>query len=129
MKTILLIILFVSTVHSSWGQKVYTSPFSVHQTTQIVERIPRTITITDSQITIESIINKRMTDIQIMIIQTKEVSYENNIKSDVYQCTSPDGMYPSTVIIEENPGHITVLQPSLNEGQMEEYRLMLEIYN
>ena len=128
MKTILLIILFVSTFHS-WGQKVYTSPFSVHQTTQIVERIPRIITITDLQITIESIINERMTDIQIMIIRTREVSYENNTKSDVYQCTSPDGVYPSTVFIEENPGYITVIQPSLNEDQLEEYRLMLEIYN
>jgi hypothetical protein len=128
MKTILLIILFSSTFHF-WGQKVYTSPFSVHQTTQIVEKIPRTIIITDSQITIESIINERMTDIQIMIIRTKEVSYDNNTKSDVYQCTSPDGVYPSTVIIEENPGYITVIQPSLIADQMEEYRLMLEIYN
>ncbi len=128
MKTILLIILFVFTFNS-WGQKVYKSPYSIHQPTQTVENFPRTITITDAQITIESIVNERMTDIQIMIIRTKEVSYDNNTKSDVYQCTSPDGVYPSTVIIEENPGYITVIQPSQNEDQLEEYRLMLEIYN
>jgi len=66
---------------------------------------------------------------QILIIRTKEVSYDNDTKSVVYQCTSPDGVHPSTVIIEENPGYITVIQPSLNDNQMEEYRLMLEIYN
>mgnify|MGYP006896891364 CR=1 FL=1 len=98
MKTILLIILFVSTFNS-WGQKVYKSPYSIHQPTQTVENFPRTITITDAQITIESIVNERMTDIQIMIIRTKEVSYDNNTKSDVYQCTYPDVMQPSRVIL------------------------------
>ncbi len=128
MKTILLIILFVFTFNS-WGQKVYKSPYSIHHPTQIVENIPRTITITDTQITIESIVNERMIDNQIMIIQTKEVSYNNNTKSDVYHCTSMDGVFPSVVIIEENPGYITVIQPSSKEDQPEEYRLMLEIYN
>jgi hypothetical protein len=33
------------------------------------------------------------------------------------------------MIITQNPGYITVIQPSLNDNQMEEYRLMLEIYN
>ncbi len=128
MKTIFLIILLVSTFNS-WGQKVYKSPYSIHQPTQIVENIPRTITITDTQITIESIVNERMTDSQIMIIRNKDVSYDNNTKSDVYHCSSIDGVFPSVVIIEENPGYITVIQPSPKEDQLEEYRLMLEIYN
>ncbi len=128
MKTIISIILFVFTFNS-WGQKVYKSPYSIHHPTQIVENIPRTITISETQITIESMVNERMTDKQIMIIRTKEVSYDNNTKSDVYHCSSIDGVFPSVVIIEENPGFITVIQPSLKDDQLEEYRLILEIYN
>lgn len=128
MKTIFLIILFVSSFNS-WGQKIYKSPYSIHQPTQIVENIQRTITISDTQITIESLVNERMTDNQIMIIRTKEVSYVNNKKSDVFHCTSIDGVFPSVVIIEENPEYITVIQPSQKKDELEEYRLMLEIYN
>jgi len=65
-----------------------------------------------------------------MVIQSKVKNRDDYISFTIYQCTSEDGVYPSVVIIEENPSFITVIQPRrFNPVDAEEFRLVLEQYN
>jgi len=85
----------------SWGQQILYSPYSIYVPTGTIETISRVIKIDYNQIRIESDAGKGLTDIQIMIIQSKEINSSDYINSTVYNCTSEDGKYPTVVIIEE----------------------------
>lgn len=112
-----------------WCQEVYNSSHSLHVPTGIVEQIPRVITVGEKQIQIESEAGIDLVDVQTLVIISEELNFDDFTSFRVYQCTSEDGIYPSLVIIEENPTYISVKQPSRLTGEEEEYRLYLEIHN
>jgi len=113
----------------SWGQQTYYSPYSIHLPTETIEKIPRVIKISEEMIRIESDAGNGLTDIQIMVVQSKELNIDDYTSFTYYQCTSEDGVFPSVVIIEENPSFIDVIQPSKTQGQEDVFRLVLEQYN
>lgn len=116
--------------YNCWGQQIFYSPYSIHIPTGTTETISRVIKIDNNQIRIESDAVNDLTDIQILVIQSKVINRDDYISFTIYQCTSEDGVYPSVVIIEENPSFITVIQPrSINPLDGEEFRLVLEQYN
>lgn len=80
-------------------------------------------------IRIESDAGNGLTDIQIMVIQSTEKNIDHFTSFTFYHCTSEDGVFPSLVIIEENPFFIDVIQPSKIQGQEEVFRLVLDQYN
>lgn len=123
-------ILFVFVCSFSWGQQILYSPYSIYVPTGTIETISRIIKIDENQIRIESDSGNDLTDVQIIVIQSKEINSSDYINFTVYYCISEDGEYPKPVIIEEYPSFITVIQPMrINPEDGEEYRLVLEQYN
>lgn len=122
-----IILIFLSNL--GFTQEVYKSSHSLHVPTGIVENISRVITVGEKQIQIESDAGNDLIDVQTMVILSKELNYDDFTSFKVYQCTSEDGIYPSLVIIEENPVYISVVQPNRISGEEEVYRLFLEVHN
>lgn len=124
---IIIIVFLISDL--GWTQEVYISPYSLHVPTGIVEHIPRVINLSEKLIQIESEAGNDLIDVQTMVILSKKVNYDDFTSYRIYECSSEDGLYPSLVIIEENPAYIRVIQPSRFTGEEEEYRLFLEVNN
>ena len=122
-------IIFILLSNLGFSQEVFRSSHSLHVPSGIVEHIPRVITVGKKQILIESEAGNDLVDVQTMVILSEELNYDDFTSFKVYQCTSEDGIYPSLVIIEENPAYISVIQPSRFTGEEEEYRLILEVDN
>ena len=122
-----IIIFLILYCHIGFAQDVFHSPYSLHVPTGIVEHIPRIIKISEKYIQIESEAGNDMIDVQRMVILSRELNYDDYTSFHVYQCTSEDGIYPSLVIIEENPEYISVIQPNRFSWEEEEYRLFLHV--
>lgn len=125
MKTTVIIILFLC-FQNLVGQGIYTSPFSEHFPSGIVETLERRIIINEDNITIETTIDDSYVDIQTLLIESFELNKSDLGNFRVYLCTSPDGKFPYKVIIPKDPEYILIYQPSrLIPNEIETYRLLL----
>ena len=126
MKTTIVIILFLC-FHNSVGQEIYTSPFSEHFPSGIVETFDRKIIVNEDSFTIETVIDESATDIQLLLIKSFELNQTDPANYRVYHCSSQDGKFPYKVVIPKDPEYILIIQPSrLIPGELEGYRLLLD---
>ncbi len=126
---LILIITFSIFTSVTWGQELYHSPYSIHRNSGIIEKISRDIEIKGDTIRIESNAGNGIIDIQTMVIFFKEETYDDYTSFRIYHCVSEDGWFPTTIIIEEKPTYITLIQPHLSFERQDEFRLVLEQYN
>lgn len=121
--TILLFLCFQNLV----GQEIYTSPFSEHFPSGIVETFERRIIINEDNITIETAIDYSSVDVQTLLIASFELNKNDPENFRVYLCTSQDGKFPYKVILPKDPEYILIIQPSrLIPGELDGYRLLLD---
>lgn len=120
----LILAIFLQTAVS---QEIYTSPFSEHFSSRIVETFERRIIINEDNITIKTAIDDSSVDVQTLLIESFELNKNDPENFRVYLCTSQDGKFPYKVIIPKDPEYILIYQPSrLIPGEMEAYRLLLD---
>ena len=92
----------------------------------MIENIKRDIKISGDTITIESDAGNGLSDIQTMVIFLREKTYDDYTSFTIYHCVSEDGWFPTTIIIEEKPTYITLIQPDLSFEREDRFRLILE---
>lgn len=126
MKSLLIISTFFLTF-LGFGQETYFSPLTENLKTGEVERINRTITIQQNAIIIKTDTDDGY-DIQTLKILEKEIEKETKPSTAIYDCTSPDGVYPTTILIPQKSiiSEILVIQPSLIEDSDENFRFHIE---
>ena len=125
MKNIILIIFFLSL--NAFGQEVYFSPLTENLQTGQKELINRTITIDAGSIIIRTE-TKEGIDIQGLKILERKLNRETNPPILIYDCTSPDGVYPTLIFIPQRKiiTEILAIQPSLVDGSDEHFRFYIE---
>ena len=127
MKTIFSILLLILSYNVT-GQEIYYSPLTEHLKTGQKELINRTITIDKDVITIKTAISEGY-DIQTLKIVEKQLNNDTNPPLLIYDCTSPDGIYPTILFIPQREiiSEILIIQPSfLIEGEQEHFSFHLE---
>lgn len=126
MKSLFIIITFFLT-YSAFGQETYFSPLTENLKTGEKEIINRTITIQQSAIIIKTDTDNGY-DIQTLKILEKEIENDTNPSTAIYDCTSPDGVYPTTILIPQKSiiSEILVIQPSLVSDTDEHFRFHIE---
>lgn len=126
MKIILSILIFILSFNVS-GQEIYFSPLTEHLKTGHKELINRTIQIDKGSIIIKTEIPEGY-DIQTLKILMKKLNSETNPPILIYDCTSPDGIYPTLLFIPQREliSEILIIQPSLLDGTDEHLRFHLE---
>ncbi|WP_423819199.1 hypothetical protein V5739_00380 [Salinimicrobium sp. TIG7-5_MAKvit] len=126
MKNILLILFYL---HTSiiLGQEVYFSPMTEYLQTGQKEIINRTISIGEGTIIIKTETDSGY-DIQSLKILEKKVKPETIPPIIIYDCTSPDGFYPTLLFVPQRKevSEILVIQPSLVTGLDEHFRFYIE---
>ena len=126
MKSLITFLLILISYNAS-GQEVYFSPLTEHLKTSQKELINRTITIDKDLITIKTEIPEGY-DIQTLKILEKKLNSETNPPILIYDCTSPDGVYPTLLFIPQREiiSEILIIQPSLIDGTDEHFSFHLE---
>ena len=101
-----------------------------HLKTGVREVIDRTITIDKDLITIKTAIPEGY-DIQTLKIVEKHLNNETIPPIVIYDCTSPDGVYPTLLFIPQREiiSEILIIQPSLIDGKEEQFSFHLETRN
>ena len=91
------------------------------------EIINRTITIGKETIIIKTQTSDGL-DIQTLKILEKKVNQETIPPIVIYDCTSPDGAYPTLLFIpqREKITEILIIQPSIVDGRDEHFRFYIE---
>lgn len=126
MKISVILIIFLC-FHNPVAQEIYTSPFSEHFPSGIVETFERRIIIKEDNIIIETAIDDSTVDVQTLLIASYELSKNDFENYRIYLCTSQDGKFPYKVIIPKGAEYILIYQPSrLIPGEMEAYRLLMD---
>lgn len=123
--SILIISFFISSLCS--GQEIYFSPLTENLQTGNKESVNRTITIGQGQIIIKTEMNVGY-DIQELKILEKKLNQETSPPILIYDCTSPDGVYPTLIFIPQRKiiTEILAIQPSLVDGSDEHFRFHIE---
>lgn len=126
MKNIILIIFLFSL--NAIGQEVYFSPLTENLQTGQKELINRTITIDAGSIIIKTEAEEGV-DIQVLKILERKFNRDTNPPILIYDCTSPDGIYPTIILIPQRKitAEILAIQPSLIDGLDEQFRFHIEI--
>ena len=109
------------------GQEIYHSPMTENLQTGQKEIIKRTITIGEETIVIKTKTPEGL-DVQTLKIIKKKVNQETIPPIVIYDCTSPDGVYPTLIFIPQREiiSEILVIQPSLVDGNDEHFRFYIE---
>ncbi len=125
MKNLILLTFFLSL--TTYGQKVYFSPLTENLQTGQKELINRTIAIDEGSIIIKTEIEEGF-DIQVLKMLEREFKRETNPPILIYDCISPDGVYPTIIFIPQRKiiTEILAIQPSLVDGSDEHFRFHIE---
>ena len=126
MKTLVSIFILLLSFNVS-GQETYFSPLTEHLKTGQKEQINRTIQIDEGLITIKTELTEGY-DIQTLKILEKKLNSETNPPILIYDCTSPDGVYPTLLFIPQGEiiSEILIIQPSIVDGTDDHFRLHIE---
>ncbi len=126
MKIILPIVIFLYTSFLL-GQEVYYSPVTENLQTGEKKIISRKISIGTQTIVIKTDTDSGY-DIQTLKILEKKVNQETSPSIIIYDCTSPDGVYPTLIFIPQRKiiTEILAIQPSLVDGSEEHFRFYIE---
>lgn len=110
-----------------FSQETYTSPFSEHFPSGLVETFERVIKINEEDITIETKVDSLTNDLQVLVVKSYQVNEQDLENHRVFICSSPNGEFPSKVIIPKHREYILVMQPSrIVPGELEAFRLLLD---
>jgi len=109
------------------GQEIYHSPMTENLQTGQKEIIKRTITIGEETIVIKSETPVGL-DIQTLKILEKKVNQEPIPPIIIYDCISPDGIYPTLLFIPQRKSisEILIIQPSIVDGSDEHFRFYID---
>ncbi len=125
----LVICLLVMT--SGYSQRTYNSTHTIQIPSEITEDIFRTITFSKDNdfILIKSYEDGISIHQQLMVVKSSFEMTRHNGVFQIYDCASPDEIYPTRVIIgSDNPAYIAVIQPSIKTyGGTEIFHLILEV--
>ena len=110
------------------GQEIYFSPMTEYLQTGQKEIINRTISIGEGTIIIKTETDSGY-DIQTLKVLEKKVKHETTPPIIIYDCTSPDGFYPTLLFVPQRKEilEILVIQPSLVTGLDEHYRFHIAV--
>lgn len=127
MKIVVSIILLLSTT-LLMGQEVYLSPMTENLQTGQKEIINRTISIGEETIVIKTDTDFGY-DVQTLKILSKKIKPKTKPPILIYECTSPDGIYPTLLLVPQRKDitEILVIQPSLVTDLDEHYRFYIEV--
>ena len=114
-------------LQSTVAQETYTSPYTQHFPSEIVEPLERVITINERTISIETEIDDSTTDVLVLYITSFKLNEKDPENFRVYNCSSRDGKFHYQVMVPKKPEYILVVQPSsLLPGELKEFRLLLD---
>ncbi|WP_156879182.1 hypothetical protein [Salinimicrobium xinjiangense] len=108
-----------------WSQTTYTSPYTQHFPSGLIEDINRKIIVSDQEITIISDTPEGK-DIQSLIIQSR---LKNEDGDPIFVCTSKDGRVLTTALLQTNdPPSLDLIQSDPNDPEVQlHYRFLLDL--
>ncbi|WP_026838713.1 hypothetical protein [Gillisia sp. JM1] len=124
-----LIVLFAILISlDGYSQTTYTTPYTENFQTQQIEKIDRTIKISEELVIIETIIDSTSTDIQQLRIKSVIRNFNTSGENITYSLTSLDGFYPTLLIVYLRPkiNEIHIIQPNQSGDGNESYRFLIE---